>query len=463
MKLQKVLQNLKIQANLFSGIVLRGTAATLFFAISAVPAFAVSSSPPPPPPDSYLDLPFLPQESGLNKTMKTLDDHGVKPFVKYWGDFLANPVGGKSQTADWFQLLVFGMRLDLERLVGWKGGEFTISGIDTGGDDIERNIGTNFTPAQAVTLRGAALFLLYFTQHLADDKIELMLGRMSAGSIYARLPMMGLAVSGAVNGNPLSLLYNASGYHATGRANWAANIKVKPTEDTYIQSGIFQSTTDRMDKYYFHGVDFSFRRGDGFLLMAEAGWSPTFLKEKGSSETSPGKSVVQNLSFDGLPGLYQFGGYYQNDAMPTFLGSSSVQNIYGFYFQAQQMLWRSRTHPNHNFTLWSGITYSPQTEIAMMPIMAYGGVGWSGLIPARDNDQLLLNFYIGAYSGDYSQNHINSGQGSNTVETTFELSYILQLTRQIQFQPDLQYFIQPGGSHSIPNALVLGFQVSFVY
>ena len=455
------IQNSCELCSVYRNFAIGGFSVLLLFSIRTAPAIPIPSSPDSPPPDSYLDIPFFPQDIGLNKAMETLDDHGVKPFVKYWGDFLANPLGGKSQVADWFQLVVFGTQWDLERLVGWKGGAWTISGIDAGGDDIARNIGTEFTPSQAVTFRGAALFLLYFTQYLADERMELKLGRMSAGSIYARLPMMGVPVSGAVNGNPISLLYNASGFHATGKANWAGNIQIKPTADTYIQSGIFQATTKRMNGNYFNGLDFSFRRGDGIFLIAESGWSPTFFKAKDSSERHLGQLATH--AFVGLPGLYQFGGYYQNYPMTTFLGTGSIQNIYGFYFQAQQMVWRSRSNKNHHFTIWSGLTYSPQMQIARFPVMAYGGVGGAGLIPYRDNDQLLLNYYIGGYSRDYSQRNIRKGKGSNTLATTLELSYIFQLTRQIQFQPDLQYFIQPSGSKSIPNALVLGFQISFIY
>ncbi|PWU07712.1 MAG: hypothetical protein C5B47_05680 [Verrucomicrobia bacterium] len=436
---------------------------SLFFT-SITSAFAIPypRSTVAPPPECYLDIPFLPQETGLNRLMFTLDDHGVKPFVKYWGDFLSNPVGGISQAADWFQLLVYGVRLDLARLMHWPGGEFTLSAIDSGGDDLQGDVGTLFTPAQVVTVRGSALFLLYFTQHLFEDVLELKVGRASTGAFYARLPVMGLPVSGAVNGNPISLLYNASGFHATGKSNWMANVKVKPTKEISFQTGIFQVTTQRMNKHWFNGVDFSFRRGDGIILVSEAGWSPAFFAEQGAVQRScPEPRGAE--PFEGLLGLYQLGGYYQNYPMLPLLQSDPFRNVYGFYFQGQQMVWRSREYQNLNVTIWGGITYSPQQQIALMPLMAYGGVAWAGLFPYREHDQLLLNFYLGGYSRDYSRSFIAAGEGSRTLELTFEVSYIFQITRQIQFQPDLQWFIQPGGARNIPNALVLGFQVAFVY
>ncbi|PWU07711.1 MAG: hypothetical protein C5B47_05675 [Verrucomicrobia bacterium] len=426
---------------------------------AAAPQTATAQAPSPRASD--LDIPFLPEENGLNKLLGSLDDHGVKPILVYYGDFLANPVGGLHQSADWFQLLVYGVNLDLEKLVGWKGGEFTLTAIDTGGDDDEDKIGTLFTPSQAVTLRGSALFKLYFTQHLFDDKLRLTVGRASAGSFYARLPMSGLTVSGAANGNPISLFYNASGFRMTGRANWMANVRVEPIKDTYLQSGIFQVTTLRMNKHWFNGVDFSFRNGDGVILLTEAGWTPTFGKKEATAPDS--KQVVQSEAFAGLPGVYMVGGYWQHYPMPTFLGNDSLEDEYGFYAEAQQMVWRSHANPDHNFTIWGGATYSPQQQIARMPLMIFGGVDWSGLIPYRDKDQLLLDFFIGGYGSDYSRTFTNLGQGARNIETVLEAGYIIQLTRQIQFQPDLQWIIQPGGTNTIPNALVLGFQVSFSY
>lgn len=416
------------------------------------------------PSDKYLDVPFLPKNAGLNKFLQSMDNHGVKPFVMYWGDFLANPVGGIKQNADWYQLVIFGSRFDLERLVGWKGAEFMISAADTAGDNLASDVGTIFTPSQAVSIRGFALYLVYLSQKFFDGKLEIRAGRMSTGSIFASLPIMGLPVSGAVNGKPISLFYNATGFHSTGKSTWAAAIKVKPTENTYLQTGIFQVNSRRENQSFYNGLDFSFRRGDGVILMAETGWSPTFGKEKASVAESDGKApIVRKPEFAGLPGLYEFGGYLQNYSVPTFTGNSSVQNAYGFYWQGQQMLWRSRTNADHNFTLWGGVTYSPQTNIAKVPVMGYGGVAWSGLIPGRDKDQCLLNTYIGNLSRDFSQQSIAAGRGSTTTEVVFEASYIVQLTKQLQFQPDLQWFIQPGGHSNIPNSLVVGFQISFIF
>ena len=41
-----------------------------------------------------------------------------------------------------------------------------------------------------------------------------------------------------------------------------------------------------------------------------------------------------------------------------------------------------------------------------------------------------------------------------------EATYIIELTKWLSIQPDLQYIVHPGGSGEIPNALVIGFQLA---
>jgi porin len=41
-----------------------------------------------------------------------------------------------------------------------------------------------------------------------------------------------------------------------------------------------------------------------------------------------------------------------------------------------------------------------------------------------------------------------------------ELTYILQVSRWLQVQPDVQYIINPGGTGRIRDALVIGFQIA---
>jgi len=385
-----------------------------------------------------------------------MTESGVRPFFSYWGDFLSNPVGGKSQEASWMQLLVAGGEVSLEKTIGWKGASMVISVTDAAGSNLSLPVGNVFTISQAYVMNTFALYDLFLKQRLLDGRIELNVGRFSAGQFFATMPAMGMVVSGAVNGNPTSLFLNAP-YHATAGASWAAHAKVKPTEQTYAEAGVFQASP-RIGNPAYHGADFSIQSGDGVLLMAEVGWTPAFDAEpQGQGDK---KTVVP--AEPGRKGVYSFGAYYANYTFDTFQGGTA-HNAFGFYAMAQQMLWRGKANPHHHFSLWGGVTWSPQEELAQMPVMGFGGAIWQGLVPGRDLDNLLLSFYMGNFSGDYARAQAEAGAGRPTMETVLEASYIFQLTKNLQVQPDLQWIIQPGGTGDIPNALVLGFQVGLTF
>lgn len=106
--------------------------------------------------------------------------------------------------------------------------------------------------------------------------------------------------------------------------------------------------------------------------------------------------------------------------------------------------------------MWGGVTYSPQSETAQIPVMGYAGVYERGLIPTRMKDISMLNLYIAGLSDQYL---LSSGT-PGTAETVLEASHIIRITEHFQFQPDLQWIIQPGGNPSARSALVIGFQVA---
>ena len=386
----------------------------------------------------------------LSERRKEIKDLGVTPFLYYWGDYLANPIGGVKQSAVWDQLLVFGAKIHLDRLIGWEGGTLVVSFSEAAGNDLSRSMNNIFNPSQALSIPTFASNALYLRQLLLGEKLEIRLGRFSSASAFASLPAMGsLPVSAAVNGTPTSLFTNLKGWHATGKPSWAAYAKVEPAQDTYVKAAVLEVNPQANDVNY-HGFDMAMGPHDGTLLLTECGWTPKF---EGASSQLKGASIQDS----GYPGIYMAGAYLQNDAQTQFNGQT-CNEIYGFYWQAQQMVWRASSHPKQNLSLWGGVTYSPQTQVALLPVMGYAGIYSQGLIPSRERDVAMLNFYTASISPASSPQSASVPKA--TQENEIELSYIIQLTDHFQLQPDLQWIIQPGGYSGAANSLVVGFQVA---
>ena len=379
-------------------------------------------------------------------------DRGVTPFFNYWATWQGNPVGGLSQSTAYAQETLFGVSLDMEKLVGWKGASFKVSGSANAGKNLSQAMGNVFNASQAYVVPTVLFYEAYYAQKFLGDAFEFRVGRMSPSDWFASLPAFGMQVQGGIDGNPTSLYLNSK-FTSSPNATWGAALKANPTGETYAAYGIYQAT-DRLGLIAYHGLDFSIRPGDAIFMMAETGWEPTFRRSKPKGVAADGKKAVVPAD-PGLPGQYKFGGYFSNFPMPDARGGEE-DATFGFYLMAQQMLWRSERNPDINFSAWAGATYSPQYYVAEMPWMGFAGTIFQGLIPGRPQDQLLLTWMTGNFGPTFST---SPGQSASHpyAETVFDASYVINLTEEIFVQPDIQYILNPNGT-TTPNALVLGLQ-----
>jgi porin len=377
----------------------------------------------------------------------------VTLFFDYYGVVQGNPVGGLRADAAFTQEMVFGGTVDLAKAVHWDGASLRVSAAFASGYDLSNAVGNFFTVSQAFVTPGMAFYELYLQQNLFDEKLQVRVGRMSSGDQFATLPAFGQLVSGGLDGNPSSLFSNAP-FTSSPVATWGATVAFNPTSEFYANSGVFQATS-RLGKAAYRGMDFSIREGDGVLVLQEVGWTPTFGAEEASKS---GKSSLPG--FAGLTGQFGVGAYYFNFAVPKFSGGTQ-SNGFGFYAMGQQMVWRSRADGDRAVSLWGGVVYSPQEEIAIMPVMGFAGAIWQGPIPSREKDALVFAWMIGNFSRDYADSLGNAPRP--TYESVFEWTYIVQLNDNLSIQPDLQYIVRPGGSGAVGNALVIGLQFTAAF
>jgi porin len=92
-----------------------------------------------------------------------------------------------------------------------------------------------------------------------------------------------------------------------------------------------------------------------------------------------------------------------------------------------------------------------------------GGLGYTGLIPGRNQDTLTLGV---AYT------KISDDAADHDQETLIELNYLAQVTPWLTVQPDIQYIVHPGGLVPNPNdpsggttkdAFVLGIRTTIAF
>jgi porin len=167
-----------------------------------------------------------------------------------------------------------------------------------------------------------------------------------------------------------------------------------------------------------------------------------------------------------LPGTFKLGGWF--DTAPDLNASSAQPWNYGFYFVADQMLYRvqqtgftrgdnkdNQAPPvsviDKGLGIFTHVGVAPRNS-SLINFYIDGGLNYKGLLPTRDSD--ILGFAI-AY-GHLRNNLPNSqGRSDRGYEMVLETTYEIELTPWLSLQPDVQYVIHPSGTN-IPNALVLG-------
>jgi len=398
----------------------------------------------------WLDQPnMLGDWGGLRSA---LGRFGIVPAVAWVSDVQGNPIGGQHQALREFDNLAVEVDIDLEKLLGAPGTRFHAGFSQRSGTSLtDVDIGNTFNVAQVCCGATYRLVDVYLEQPFFNDRLNVRVGRLVAGDEFMTSPLYWLFVSAGVDGNPAGIFQNAPGMTSYPVATWGARLRVQPVETVYAMVGAFNGDPTLGDNGK-HGVDWTMR-GPVFAI-AEIGYL-----------------LNQAQGASGLPGNYKIGAYYNGGPFPQFLGGAAggpaavVQGNAGFYLLADQTIYRGGGANPPSLTPFVSIVVAPNAAINAMPTFVDGGLVYRGLIPGRANDVAGFAVIYGSFSSDLRQSErLQRREGVAAAlqdyEVVLEWMYSIQLARWLVVQPDVQYILRPGGSSAIPNALVVGLQLS---
>ncbi|MES0870840.1 carbohydrate porin [Pseudovibrio sp. SCP19] len=362
-----------------------------------------------------------------------LNNMGIDPELNYTHDIMANPVGGERQSLAYAGALDASVDFDLETLLGFNGTSFSLGlyqglGRDLSGEDINNF----FDVAQIFIGDVFGISQMNFLQTLANDRIEIALGRLSAGTDFAFSEAFPLYVNTAVNGNPAQLLENVPSFTTPPFSQWGVRGTVKPEEFLYLSVAAYNADVNAQDNDT-QGLNFKFNPEDGVLAIAEGGLL-----------------VGQESNGPYLPGRYMIGGYYDTSDYTSFVDPDDIiEGNWGLYFIANQMVYEEQADQGLN--IWGVFTLAPRQSINSFPYGVSGGAYYKGLFDSRDNDITAGAFYLGIYSEDLP------GQ---TFELVFELNHRFQFNQWFYTTVDGQYVVNPNGQTNISDAWVVGLEMS---
>ena len=383
------------------------------------------------------------------------EDSGISPTITFVTDIAGNVSGGKNQGLTHADNLGLNLLFDLDKLIGLEGGSFLASASQRSGSSLSRaHVGNVFTIQQVYGGQTFHLIDLAYQQSLADDRLEIRLGRLAAGDDFLVSPYNWLFMQNGFDGNPVGIFFNSPGMTAYPNATWGALAKVRPTERTYVMGGVYNGDPS-IRQIEHNGADMSMN--GPVLAIGEAGYQCNGL---------PGDT--------GLLGNYRIGGWYDNAVSTDFESvgygrpSATKRGNWGIYTLADQVLVsfgdRSR---NSGLGICGSFLFSPDDSVSQMPYFFTAGVVARGFFPSRPTDVAGFGIVYGCFSSDlrHAQEReqlFDPAIGVQDYETVLEWTYRLYFCKTaVFFQPDIQYVVRPGGTGKIDDALVIGCQVGF--
>ncbi|MEP2777657.1 MAG: carbohydrate porin [Luteolibacter sp.] len=352
-----------------------------------------------------------------------LIDSGVTPFLYYDSIYGALVSGGIQSEENFTGQAYGGMIFDMDKLAGWDGVTAKLSVINRHGSSISPSVGGIYDP---MTINGGQTTWLYdaWVEKNWNDEFALKAGRFSSDQDFANNDLYRYSLSTSINGPIRALLQDGASF-TFPFATWGARAKWSPSEEHQFQLGVFH-LHDRLYDASAHGMDFDINGDDGVAIMLQYDWNSELFGKKTHAYVGVNQAVGFDLARQDMTGT--------EDSLTRFYGHIDM-NV------------------TDQLQLFTFFTYSPDKEVAFVPIQASFGANYTGLIPCRPDDRTV--FFV-TYGDISSEAPVVKGLGRRDYEMVYELGHRFQLTPATYIQPSIQYIQNPGGTGAISDAVVLG-------
>lgn len=395
----------------------------------------------------WLQGPYLTGDWGGWRTRLT--NAGVQFALTYIADILGNPVGGINHKVRYTHDINLDLSFDMQRLAHVPGARLHFSASSRAGTSLsDRDIGNVFNVAQTCCEPYTRVVNLAWQQFLFDERLDVHLGYLTTGDVFATSPLYWLFVNSGINANPGSIGFNVP-FSLYPDSALGAHARWKPAHEFDLEFGVYNGSVIA-DAGLGDSLSVSF--DDGALLIAELGYHA----DLGSGPQT-------------LHGHYRLGGYYHTGRFRRFTappGSDLPRDVEhgsgAVYAMLDQTVWHATTTPTQHSALvpFLALVGAPDQAVNEFPFCFDAGLVLHGPLPGRANDALIVGLLYGDFSSDLRDSQRAAGVAPQDFEMVLEWAYVYQITPWLQFEPDLQYIVRPGGTGDIPDALVVGAEIS---
>jgi porin len=387
---------------------------------------------------------------------------GVEVSVVYDGESLVNATGGVRNEVAYLGALRLQLTADGERLLGWPGMTFFLDGLGTHGGHPSRFVGDAQGVSNLEASGGWQLYEAWFQQNLLDNRVSALVGRYDINSEFYRLQSATLFLNSSFGVGPEFSQSGRGGPSIFPDTSVGVRLAFKPTRDVVFRAAVLDGApVDRPD-----GGQRVFAKGDGQLLVGEA----VFLSRPVPEDRRPGSRFRIGRGAGSRPydGKLAVGGWYytakfddlseqEPDGRPVRHRGSA-----GAYVLADDLVHRSAAQSRRQLSAFAELGFG-DSRVNRFGFYAGGGLVFSGLFPALENDELGLAVAIARNGSHYIELQRQDAAPVAGSETAVELTHLLQIGNHLALQPDVQYVLRPGTDPTRKDALAVALRFELSY
>lgn len=386
-----------------------------------------------------------------------LGDLGINLTVDETSEFANNVSGGTKQGGTFANQVGFEADIDWDKLAGIPGLSTHTVIVNRSGSSDSVLFGDHVNAVQEIYGGGgdviAHFVYTYAEESLLNGRLDIAAGRIPVLNDFAASTLYCNFMNVSICGNPGMLAAGDIGLSVYPSSTWGGRVRVRPTQDTYIQAGAYEVSQGLFTAYSRSGWNFDTSRDSGVELPVEIGYEPKF-------------------GADALPGHYKLGFGWDSSTYADVFSDSlggPFPNQHGRFMAwalADQMLIRNGPGEDDGLILLGAAVHGdPTTSLYANQYTA--GLLDRGFWRARPQDTIGALFTYQQMSGQLGKEEAleqefgqpistDDATGIQTSEMIAELNYDIHVFTGVNVQPEFQYVVRPNAETAIHNAVVFG-------
>ncbi len=366
--------------------------------------------------------------------------HGLTPGVSATADAFRIASGGIERGTVALATVEASLAVDGARLAGWSGVSAFVSGLGHAGGSPSERAGD----AQALdnTDFPRAWKLAEAWVEVAGKRLGVRAGVLDVNADFDVIPAAAPFVNSS---HGIGYDFSQSGVNGPGilpSTGLAARAAWRPARGFILQALAADGVPGDPD--HPARTDLRWRRADGALLVAEAGWLAC---------TSEGANAAC--------GKLAIGAWRYTDAFERVRATGDEaphHGSHGAYVLAEHPLLVARLDPARALAGWARFGFADADVNAFDRYLGAGLVA-NGLLPGGRGDALGLAVALARPGEDFRRERADRGLATASAEIALELTWRVPLAGGLAVQPDLQLVRHPGADPDVRDALVPGLRL----